>query len=101
MDQHYFLTALGAAAALLTSLSYIPQVKKAWPRNSTKDVSLRMLLALTSGLGLWIVYGVMKSDWELTSANVVGALLAGAVLFFKNRDKFSHSEPSRGHADTK
>jgi len=49
-----------------------------------------MLLALTSGLGLWIVYGVIKSDWVLTSANVVGALLAGAVLFFKIRDKFSH-----------
>jgi MtN3 and saliva related transmembrane protein len=54
MDQQ-FLTALGAVAALLTSLSYILQVKKAWPRNSTKDISLQMLLALRLGLGLWIV----------------------------------------------
>jgi|SRR5215203_133503 len=96
MNQHYFMTGLGAVAALLTSLSYIPQVIKAWPRNSTHDVSLKMLLALTLGLTLWIVYGVLKNDWVLTSANGVGVLLAGAVLLFKLRDKFSHSEPSRG-----
>jgi MtN3 and saliva related transmembrane protein len=45
---------IGAAAAVLASLSYIPQVRKAWPCGSTKDLSLGMLIALTSGLILWI-----------------------------------------------
>ena len=80
------MTALGAAAAVLTSLSYIPQVRKAWPRNSTDDLSLRMLIALTAGLALWIVYGLLRHDWVIVGANSVGAFLSGTVLFFKVRD---------------
>ena len=34
---------IGACAAVLTSLSYIPQVRKAWPRGSTTDLSLKMM----------------------------------------------------------
>ena len=43
---------IGACAAVLTSLSYIPQVRKAWPRGSTSDLSLKMLVVLTAGLTL-------------------------------------------------
>jgi MtN3 and saliva related transmembrane protein len=45
---------IGVAAAVLTSLSYIPQVRKAWPRGSTADLSLTMLVVLTTGLLLWV-----------------------------------------------
>lgn len=81
-----FLPWLGAIAALLTSLSYVPQVAKAWPRGSTKDLSLKMLAVLTSGLALWICYGLAKEDWIITVANGVGASLSGTVLLCKLRD---------------
>jgi MtN3 and saliva related transmembrane protein len=45
-------TYVGGAAAFLASLSYIPQVRKAWPRGETKDLSLSMLVTLTLGLSL-------------------------------------------------
>ncbi len=77
---------IGACAAVLTSLSYIPQVRKAWPRGSTEDLSLKMLIALTTGLLLWIGYGLLKSDWVIVAANSVGAILSGSVLAFKIRD---------------
>ena len=48
-----------------------------------------MLSALTIGLVLWVVYGVLKSDWVIVLANAVGALLTGAVLCFKIRDIFA------------
>ena len=67
---------VGGIAAILASLSYIPQVRKAWPRGSTKDLSLGMLAALTLGLGLWIVYGVLRGDWVIITANAIGATLA-------------------------
>ncbi|WP_245444373.1 PQ-loop domain-containing transporter [Bradyrhizobium sp. Y36] len=51
---------VGTIAAFLASLSYLPQVRKAWPRNSTDDLSLGMLTALTLGLGLWAVYGLIR-----------------------------------------
>ena len=77
---------IGAGAAALTSLSYIPQVRKAWPRGSTEDLSLKMLIALTAGLLLWIAYGLLKGDWVIVAANSVGAILSGSVLAFKIRD---------------
>ena len=78
---------VGGIAAILASLSYIPQVRKAWPRGSTKDLSLGMLAALTLGLGLWIVYGVLRGDWVIITANAIGATLAAIVLGCKLRDR--------------
>ncbi len=77
---------IGICAAVLTSLSYVPQVRKAWPRGSTKDLSLHMLIVLTTGLSLWIGYGVLKGDWVIVAANGVGATLSACVLAFKIRD---------------
>lgn len=79
---------IGAAAAALTSLSYIPQVMKALPRGSTDDLSLKMLLALTTGLLLWIAYGTMRGDWTITIANGAGAALTLTVLICKLRDSW-------------
>ena len=77
---------IGIAAAVLTSLSYIPQVQKAWPRGSTSDLSLKMLVVLTTGLVLWVGYGLLKGDGVIVAANSVGAALSGSVLAFKIRD---------------
>ena len=77
---------IGACAAVLTSLSYLPQVQKAWPRGSTSDLSLKMLVTLTAGLLLWIGYGLLRSDWVIVAANSVGASLSASVLAFKFRD---------------
>jgi MtN3 and saliva related transmembrane protein len=77
---------VGGCAALLTSLSYIPQVQKAWPRGSTSDLSLKMLVTLTAGLVLWIGYGLLRGDWVIVAANGVGATLSASVLAFKIGD---------------
>lgn len=84
MDQ--LLPYIGGTAAMLTSLSYIPQVRKAWPRGSTKDLSRKTLVALTAGLILWVLYGIFRGDWIIVAANSVGATLSGSVLTFKLRD---------------
>jgi MtN3 and saliva related transmembrane protein len=74
---------------ICAAVSYIPQVRKAWPRGSTKDLSLHMLAVLTTGLMLWIGYGLLKADWVIVAANSVGAILSGSVLAFKIRDMHS------------
>ena len=81
-----FSSWIGVCAAVLTSLSYIPQVQKAWPRGSTFDLSLKMLVVLTTGLTLWASYGLLKDDWVIIAANGVGAILAASVLALKIRD---------------
>jgi MtN3 and saliva related transmembrane protein len=80
------ISVLGFVAAALTSLSYVPQVGKALPKGSTGDLSLKMLVALFTGLALWIVYGLFSADIVIVIANCIGAALVGVVLACKMRD---------------
>jgi MtN3 and saliva related transmembrane protein len=80
------ISMLGILAAALSSLSYLPQLQNAIPRRSTSDLSLKMLVALSTGLCLWVAYGVAKDDWVIILANSTGAMLSLAVLGFKLRD---------------
>ena len=81
-----FAPYVGGIAAILASLSYLPQLRKAIPRGSTGDLSLWTLVALTLGLSLWVVYGALLHDWVLACANMIGAALTGIVLVCKVRD---------------
>jgi MtN3 and saliva related transmembrane protein len=48
------ITIVGLLAAALTSLSYIPQVKKALSTGSTDDLSSKTLAVLATGLVDWV-----------------------------------------------
>jgi MtN3 and saliva related transmembrane protein len=78
-------TALGLAAAMCTTLSFIPQVVKAWRTRSTDDISLGTSLSLIVGLALWLAYGAILRDLPLILANFVTLCLASAMLIFKLR----------------
>jgi MtN3 and saliva related transmembrane protein len=80
-----FTTILGLAAALCTTLSFVPQVVKAWRTRSTDDISLGTSLSLIIGLALWLAYGTILRDLPLILANFVTLCLASAMLVFKLR----------------
>ncbi len=79
-----FAPYVGGMAAVLASLSYIPQLSR--PLGVHGLLSLWTLVALTLGLGLWVLYGALRHDWVLACANMVGAGLTGVVLVCKIRD---------------
>src|SRR4051794_29165862 len=66
-----FTTLIGLAAAFCTTVSYYPQLKKCWATGSAGDLSLTMFITLSAGIGLWVVYGFLKSDFVIIIANVV------------------------------
>ncbi|WP_020696710.1 SemiSWEET family sugar transporter [Reyranella massiliensis] len=77
---------IGGAAALLTTASNVPQLKKCWETRSAGDLSLKMLLALASGVALWIAYGGLKADWVIVAANTVSLALVLGILYFRLRE---------------
>ena len=79
-------TLVGFAAAVCTTVSYIPQVKKCWQTGSTGDLSLKMLLILATGIGLWVAYGILKGDAVIVVANSVSLLLLGNLVVFKVKE---------------
>jgi MtN3 and saliva related transmembrane protein len=80
------ITIIGLFAAALTSLSYIPQVRKALRSGSTDDLSSKTLAVLAAGLALWVGYGVLKDDIVIMVANAVGLTLVATLIGFKIRD---------------
>jgi len=77
------VTIIGPPA--LTSLSYIPQLKKALPADSTDDLT-STLAAFAAGLALWIGYGVLNSCSVIIVANAVGLALVATLIGLKIRD---------------
>lgn len=77
------ITALGVAAGIITTASFLPQVIKTWKTRHTKDISIYMFSLLVFGMSLWLVYGIVKEDVPLILANAVTIGLASIILFFK------------------
>ncbi|RMF17112.1 MAG: hypothetical protein D6758_06890 [Gammaproteobacteria bacterium] len=75
----------GALAAILTTLSFLPQVLHTLKTRDTRSLSLGMYSIFTAGVACWLVYGIMLGAWPIIAANVVTLLLAGTVLIMKLR----------------
>jgi len=82
---------IGVGAATLTSLSHWPQLKKCWQTGKAEDLSLRAFVILAVGVALWLVYGMLKSDWIIMAANAVSLALLCGILFFKIRGATTRS----------
>ena len=51
----------------------------------TRGISLGMYVMFTSGVALWLVYGVAIGSWPMIAANTVTLALAATVLALKIR----------------
>lgn len=74
---------VGFLAAILTTIAFVPQVRKVWRTRSAKDVSLGMYSLFTLGVAMWLVYGILIGAWPVILANAITLVLAGAVLLMK------------------
>ena len=83
--QTWWLTTLGLVAGLCTSLSFVPQVLKAWREGDTEAISKRMYVASLIAYGLWIVHGLMITSVPIILFNAVNVVLAGLILVLKLR----------------
>jgi MtN3 and saliva related transmembrane protein len=79
-------TIIGLMAAICTTVSYYPQLKKCRETGSAGDLSLKMFSTLGAGVALWVVYGFLKSDIVIILANATSLALLMGILFFKLRE---------------
>ncbi|HNW15229.1 MAG TPA: SemiSWEET transporter [bacterium] len=77
---------IGIAAAICTTVSFVPQVLKTIKTGQTKDISLSMYLIFTTGIVLWLIYGIMIRDLPIILANTVTVVLTSIVVVLKIRN---------------
>ncbi len=81
------LTIIGAIAATLTMFGFVPQIARSLRTRSVKDVSRIALFQLSTGVFLWIIYGIYRKDPIIIIANTVSlvTLFVLIFLYFKYR----------------
>ncbi len=76
---------IGLVAGFLTTFAFIPQVWKIWKSKSARDISLRTYVAFSTGVALWLVYGVMKQEPPIIIWNAITLVLSVAIVAMKLR----------------
>lgn len=75
--------ALGLVAGTLTTAAFVPQLVKAWQSKSTGDLSWGMLITFSTGVLLWLIYGVWIESLPVILANAITLLLQAGIVSLK------------------
>ncbi|MBL8113271.1 MAG: SemiSWEET family sugar transporter [Acidobacteria bacterium] len=79
------LDLLGYVAGALTTAAFVPQLVKTWRSRSAGDLSYGMMAVFSTGVALWLAYGIALESWPVILANAVTLVLALAILALKVR----------------
>ena len=76
---------VGYAAAIISTLSFVPQAWLTFRTRDVRGISLGMYSAFTLGVALWLLYGVLMQAWPIVVANAITLGLALVILTMKLR----------------
>lgn len=74
---------MGHLRALLSSITFIPQVVKTWKTKSAGDLSLNMLLIVVTSTIVWLVYAFSLNLLPVILANSIIFVLSTWLVYFK------------------
>ena len=78
---------IGLIGALLSGVTFFPQVYRTWKLKSARDLSLSMILIILLSNVTWLVYAFNKQDIAIISANFFVGSCALTILYFKLKFK--------------
>ncbi len=78
---------MGYFGSFLTSITFVPQVYKAWQTKSVGDLSRWMIVIVLTSAGVWLVYGIAIRSGPVIVANSVVLIFAFVLLYFTFRFK--------------
>jgi MtN3 and saliva related transmembrane protein len=85
---------LGLLAGGLTTVAFVPQVLKIHASKSGEDLSLGMMLIFSTGVLMWLIYGLLIDSAPLIAANLVTLALSLTIVFLKIRYARRRSRPN-------
>lgn len=74
---------IGLLAGTLTTIAFVPQVIKIWKTKHARDLSLGMFAIFSSGVLLWLWYGIAIGATPIIVANAVTLGLSLTILVFR------------------
>jgi len=83
----WLANAVGTMAGILSTASFVPQVRKAWREGHAEGVSTRMYVITVCAFVLWIAYGALLGSAPMLVFNTISLALAASVLWLKLRPR--------------
>ncbi len=77
------VTLVGSAAAILSTISFVPQAVKIIRSRDTSSISSGMYMVTVAGFVLWTTYGAMQLAWPLIASNSICLILSAFILTMK------------------
>jgi len=78
---------LATVAGIMILSGWVPQIIKGYKTKKLDDVSKYLMMFVSGGAFLWIVYGIEKDDPYIIGVNVAAIILTMIVLSMKFRYK--------------
>lgn len=78
-------SALGYIAALLTSVSFVPQAIRTLRTRDTQGISTGMYVTFVAGTATWLWYGIALRSLPVVASSIVTLLLSATILVMKLR----------------
>ena len=78
---------IGFIAAILTTLSFVPQAWQIIKTRDTSGISLGMYSMFVTRVFLWLIHGWNIQDYAVISANGITLVLASIILVYKIKYK--------------
>ena len=85
MDGELLTNAIGTAAALFSSSSFVWQIRKIVQTKDASSVSLKTYAFTVTCFVLWVIYGFRITSWPIVGANAAALLMSSTVLLLKWR----------------
>ena len=79
------LTILGVAAGVLILTGWLEQIYKGYKTKSLNDVSKFLMIFISAGAVLWLIYGIIVADVFIIGTNIAAIILMMIVLTMKKR----------------
>jgi MtN3 and saliva related transmembrane protein len=79
------LTILGVSAGILILSGWIEQIYKGYKSKSLRDISKFLMIFISAGAILWLIYGIIVSDVYIIGTNIAAIILMIIVLLMKNK----------------
>ncbi len=73
----------GHTGAMLSSVTFVPQVWKAWKTKSVKDLSIYMIIIVFTSTIIWLIYGFSLLLWPVIIANAFIFIMSLMLIYFK------------------
>jgi MtN3 and saliva related transmembrane protein len=86
---------IGYAAALCTTIAFVPQLIRVLKLRSARDISLGTFLLFSIGVFLWLLYGIYSGSKPVIASNAATLGLSLSILILKIRYDWASPKEDR------